>query len=98
MSMAQKNHIGLTGSIGAGKSTVSERFRQLGALVLDADAISRSALERGFRVVEEREEGSFPNPRISYSSRAVAGCDLCSSCGGGPRCAIACPTGALSFE
>ena len=47
MSMAQKNHIGLTGSIGAGKSTVSERFRQLGALVLDADAISRSALERG---------------------------------------------------
>ena len=58
----------------------------------------RSALERGFRVEEEREEGSFPNPRISYSTRAVAGCDLCSSCGGGPRCAIACPTGALSFE
>ncbi len=47
MNMVRKNYFGLTGSIGAGKSTVSERFRQLGALVLDADAISRSALERG---------------------------------------------------
>lgn len=37
--------IGLTGGIGAGKSTVSSRFRALGAFVLDADAISRSLLE-----------------------------------------------------
>lgn len=43
----RNNYFGLTGSIGAGKSTAAERFRQLGALVLDADAIARGALERG---------------------------------------------------
>ena len=37
--------IGLTGGIGAGKSTAAERFRALGACVLDADAISRRLLE-----------------------------------------------------
>lgn len=31
--------IGLTGGIGSGKSTVSERFAELGAVVIDADAI-----------------------------------------------------------
>ena len=40
-----KNFIGLTGGIGAGKSTVSARFAALGAVVLDADAVSRQALE-----------------------------------------------------
>lgn len=39
--------IGLTGGIGAGKSTAAARFRALGALVLDADAIARAALEPG---------------------------------------------------
>ena len=42
-----KNFIGLTGGIGAGKSTVSARFAALGAVVLDADAVSRQALEPG---------------------------------------------------
>ena len=32
--------IGLTGTIGSGKSTVSARLAKLGALVLDADTIS----------------------------------------------------------
>lgn len=45
MSGLTKNFIGLTGGIGAGKSTVSARLAALGAVVLDADAISRSALE-----------------------------------------------------
>lgn len=49
--------IGLTGSIGAGKSTVSALLRELGATVLDADAVARevtadpqvlSELERHF--------------------------------------------------
>lgn len=39
--------IGLTGGIGAGKSAAAARFRALGALVLDADAIARAALEPG---------------------------------------------------
>lgn len=46
MSGGENNHFGLTGSIGAGKSTVAERFHLLGARVIDADAISRNALAR----------------------------------------------------
>lgn len=33
--------VGLTGGIGSGKSTVAERFRALGATVVDTDEISR---------------------------------------------------------
>ena len=39
--------IGLTGTIGSGKSTVSARLAKLGALVLDADTISREAGKKG---------------------------------------------------
>ncbi len=39
--------IGLTGGIGAGKSTVSARLKRLGALVLDADIAARQAVEPG---------------------------------------------------
>ena len=39
--------IGLTGTIGSGKSTVSTRLAKLGALVLDADTISREAVKKG---------------------------------------------------
>lgn len=39
--------IGLTGSIGSGKSTASDRLAFLGAHVLDADAISRAVTEPG---------------------------------------------------
>jgi dephospho-CoA kinase len=39
--------IGLTGGIGSGKSTVAGRFAELGALVIDADALAREVVEPG---------------------------------------------------
>ena len=39
--------IGLTGGIGSGKSLAAQYFADLGALVIDADQLARSAIERG---------------------------------------------------
>lgn len=39
--------IGLTGGIGAGKSTAAERFTELGARVIDHDHLARRAVEPG---------------------------------------------------
>jgi dephospho-CoA kinase len=39
--------VGLTGGIGAGKSTVANMFAQLGALTIDADQLARHAIEKG---------------------------------------------------
>lgn len=39
--------IGLTGGIGSGKSTVAQLFAELGAYVIDADAIAREVVEPG---------------------------------------------------
>ena len=39
--------IGLTGGIGAGKSTIAARLAQLGAHVVDADVMARRAVEPG---------------------------------------------------
>ncbi len=47
------NSFGLTGGIGAGKTTVADRFRELGAVVLDADEIARHALDPGTGCYEE---------------------------------------------
>lgn len=44
---AKKLAIGLTGGIASGKSTVSRILRQLGAHIIDADAIARSQMRRG---------------------------------------------------
>ena len=49
--------VGLTGGIGAGKSTVAEYFASLGAVVVDADQLARLAIKpgsSGFAEVEER--------------------------------------------
>ena len=40
-------HIGLTGSIGAGKSTVGDLFEKWGAVRIDADVLARQAVEPG---------------------------------------------------
>jgi len=39
--------VGLTGGIGAGKSTVAQRLREHGAVVIDADAVSREVVAPG---------------------------------------------------
>ncbi|MEP7193240.1 MAG: dephospho-CoA kinase [Actinomycetota bacterium] len=39
--------VGLTGGIGSGKSTVAERFRELGAVVIDADQLAREVVAAG---------------------------------------------------
>ncbi len=39
--------IGLSGGIGAGKSTVSSTFSELGGIVVDGDVISREVVEPG---------------------------------------------------
>lgn len=39
--------VGLTGGIGAGKSTVAELFQALGVPVLDADAIAKELVDKG---------------------------------------------------
>ena len=45
--------IGLTGGIGSGKTTVSKYLQSLGFCVLDADQISREAVEPGQPALEE---------------------------------------------
>ncbi len=45
--MGATTHLGLTGGIGSGKSTVANCLRDLGAAVVDADAISRSVTAAG---------------------------------------------------
>ena len=39
--------VGLTGGIASGKSTVSSMLAELGAVVIDADALAREVVERG---------------------------------------------------
>jgi dephospho-CoA kinase len=43
----QVRRVGLTGGIAAGKSTVSAILRELGAVVIDADALAREVVEKG---------------------------------------------------
>lgn len=45
--------IGLTGSIGAGKSTVAARLKALGAYVIDADEVAREVSSRGSEGLRE---------------------------------------------
>ena len=40
-------YLGLTGGIGSGKSTAARMFADLGAIVIDADAIAKEVLEPG---------------------------------------------------
>jgi dephospho-CoA kinase len=54
MSMTQRTwHIGLTGGIGSGKSTVAGFLARRGAAIIDADAISRSLTAPGGRAMAD---------------------------------------------
>lgn len=52
--------LGLTGGIGAGKSTVSSMLGQLGAVIIDADAISRELMSAGSAVLAQVVEAFGP--------------------------------------
>ncbi|MFT8637963.1 MAG: dephospho-CoA kinase [Pseudoclavibacter sp.] len=66
--------VGLTGGIGAGKSTVAAVWRGLGATVVDADQLSREVVEPGTPALAEvaaafgpqvlREDGSLDRARL----------------------------------
>jgi dephospho-CoA kinase len=66
--------IGLTGGIGSGKSTVARRLAELGAIIIDADAIAREVVEpgtAGLRQVVARfgdeiltSEGALNRPKL----------------------------------
>lgn len=67
--------VGLTGGIGAGKSTVSAALRRCGAIVIDADVVAREVVEPGsdgLDAVVRRfgedvltPEGALDRPRLS---------------------------------
>jgi dephospho-CoA kinase len=67
--------VGLTGGIGAGKSTVASRLAARGAVVIDADAIAREVVEPGTptlaKLVERfgpeilRGDGSLDRPALA---------------------------------
>ncbi len=51
--------VGLTGGIGSGKSTASEYFSQLGAQIIDTDAIAKRLTEKDQPALEKVRE-AFP--------------------------------------
>lgn len=56
--------IGVTGGIGSGKSTVSRILKDLGAAVIDADAVARSVTKAGGEALKELA-GCFGNEIIN---------------------------------
>lgn len=67
--------IGLTGGIGAGKSTVCDRLLQLGAGVLFADAASREVVEpgtQGLKMLQARYGQGILAPDGTLARRALA--------------------------
>ena len=64
--------VGLTGGIGAGKSTVADLFSQKGAVVIRSDELARQVIEpqtRGFQQVIDRFGNDFINSE-GYIDRA----------------------------
>ena len=68
--------IGVTGGVGTGKSTVAKMFGDLGARVIDADALAHEAMRTGSvawrRIVEDFGEGIL-HPDRSINRQALGG-------------------------
>ncbi len=76
MSAQNARRIGLTGGMGAGKSTVSSYLRILGAHVLDADMAARKAVEPGsdgLHLLVARYGADILQQDGSLNRRALAG-------------------------
>jgi dephospho-CoA kinase len=66
--------VGLTGGIGAGKSAVAKRLAELGAVVIDSDALAREVVEPGTEGLAEvvtafgpdvvRSDGALDRPAL----------------------------------
>ena len=50
--MVQKLIVGLTGGFGVGKSSVAQRFKNMGAEIIDADDIAHAAMKKGSPVFD----------------------------------------------
>jgi dephospho-CoA kinase len=67
--------VGLTGGIGSGKSTVARMLEERGAVVFDADALARRAVELGspgYRAVIERFGANVLAPGGELDREALA--------------------------
>jgi dephospho-CoA kinase len=72
--MAPRLRIGLTGGIASGKSTVEQRFIELGVPVINADDSSRTVVERGqpgLAAVVERFGAGILTPEGDLDRRAL---------------------------
>ena len=75
MSTLKGRRIGLTGGMGAGKSTVSAYLRALGAYVLDADIAARMAVDpgsQGLNLLVSRFGAGILEPDGSLNRRSLA--------------------------
>jgi dephospho-CoA kinase len=67
--------VGLTGGLGSGKSTVAAIFRELGATVLEADAIAREMMQPGrpaYNLIVERFGPGVVRPDGSLNRARLA--------------------------
>lgn len=67
--------IGLTGGIATGKSTVSEIFRKLGAVIIDFDLLARSVVEPGrksWKLIAEHFGDQVLNPDNSINRKKLS--------------------------
>ena len=70
---AVRRTIALTGGIASGKTAVSDRFAELGAIIVDADVLAREAVEPGtpgLAAIRERFGDADQQARIASGAAA----------------------------